>query len=247
MEKSYINSTLAFEAATFGPEYVKCETSSSFTNMEDVLYEVGDFEYNFGDFISFPYLKSGEKKTNMFIIGKNNHIYKINDKDIIIPYEITKYLKNSLLKFSNYKNYISKIHLRYDDTFIEKNINNKKHKILKDWKIILSLKDNKIIIHFDDTTSSTFNLNKINASKINYWYESSKLKQSKIDFDISIPLNKKKKLFFFKKNIPFTWNIQENNITTQEGFISKNYVLEGPEKYKNKVIKSINNYLNFNF
>lgn len=258
MENSSKMSIIAFESPSFGPERVRCETSLSFINMEDVLYEAGDFDYSFGDFVSFPYSTYNDRESNIFIIGKNNQVYKINDKKMydnwVIPYEITKYIKNAFLKFDNYINRISKIHLRYDDTFIRKNINTKKYKILKDWKILLSLKDNKITIHFDDTTFNTFDLNKINASKINYWYESSKLEQSKLEINLHFPNNLQKKfkknLLFFKTNLPFTWTLQENNVTYQEGYINKNYILSGPKLYEKKVIKSIHklfNYFNLNF
>ena len=114
---------------------------------------------------------------------------------------------------------------------------------------MLSLNENKITIQFDNKITKTFNINKkLNTYKLLHWYESSKLEQSKIDFEIDVPLDKRniffKKLYFFKSNLPFTWNLKEINVTSKEGFINKNYELSGPKKLKDKITKLINKFFN---
>ena len=68
--------------------------------------------------------------------------------------------------------------------------------------------------------------------------------QSKINFNINVPLDKKKdffkKLYFFKRNLHFTWNLQEINVSSKEGFVTKKYVLKGPKIYQSKITKYIN-------
>ena len=86
---------------------------------------------------------------------------------------------------------------------------------------MLSLSENKLTIQFDNKTTKTFNINKkLNTPKLLEWYESSKLEQSKIYLEIVVPLEKKKdffkKLYFFKSNLPFTWNLQEIDVPSKK-------------------------------
>ena len=105
--------------------------------------------------------------------------------------------------------------------------------------------ENKLTIQFDNKTKKTFNINKkLNTPKLLEWYESSKLEQSKIYLEINLTLEKKKdffkKLYFFKSNLPFTWNLQEIDVPSIFNFINKKYLLEGPKINQEKIIKSIN-------
>jgi len=262
MENCSKSSVVAYTTPNFGPEKLKKEESNNFKTIDDVFYYIPEFPYNFGDFIVCPYYDKEEGKSghNIYCISKNNKVVKIPNegeyKNWTIPYDVTKYLKNALLKFREFP-WIRNMYIRYDDKFVRKNLNTKKFKILKKWnlKIMLSLDENKITkitIQFDNKTTKTFNINKkLKVKKMLQWYESSKLEQSKIDIEINVPLDKKKeffkKLYFFKKNLPFSWNLQEINITSKEGIITKNYLLNGPKINSEKIIKSINyRFNNFN-
>tara|TARA_Y200000002_G_scaffold381192_1_gene394546 strand:+ start:4708 stop:5508 length:801 start_codon:yes stop_codon:yes gene_type:complete len=256
MEDCSKSPVVAYTTPNFGPEKLYKEDSDNFKTMDDVFYHIPEFNYNFGDFIICPYYDREESKSgyNIYCISKNDNVVKLNNEseyqNWTIPYSVTKYLKNACLKFKNFP-WITKIYIRYDDKFIRKNLNTKKFKILKkwNWKIMLSLNENKITIQFDNKITKTFNINKkLKTYKLLHWYESSKLEQSKIDFEIDVPLDQRniffKKLYFFKSNLPFTWNLQEIIVTSKEGFINKNYELNGPKKLKDKITKLINKFFN---
>ena len=266
MEDSSKPSIIAYTTPKFGPEKLSKEDSDDFKTMDDVFYHIPEFCYNFGDFIICPYYDRKEtiSGNNIYCITKNDKVIKLENegeyKNWTIPYSVTKYLRNATLKFKDFP-WIKNMYIRYDDKFVRKNLNRKKCKILKkwNWKIILSLNNNKITIQFDNQTKKTFYINKkLNTYKLLKWYKSSKLDQCQIDIEITVPLDKKKyffkKLYFFKRNLPFTWNLQEINVSSKEGFITKNYLLNGPKINQNKIIKYINYKfnkfdinLNFNF
>jgi len=110
---------------------------------------------------------------------------------------------------------------------------------------MLHMFENKLTIQFDNKTKKTFNINKkLNTPKLLEWYESSKLEQSKIYLEINLTLEKKKdffkKLYFFKSNLPFTWNLQEIDVPSIFNFINKKNLLEEPKISQEKIIKSIN-------
>ena len=252
MEDSSKPSIVAYTTPNFGPEKLYKEDSDDFKTMNDVFNYIQKFYYNFGDFIICPYYdkKEGISGNNIYCISKNDKVVKIPNeeeyKNWTIPYGVTKYLRNSLLKFRDFP-WIKNMYIRYDDKFVRKNLNTKKCKILKkwNWKIMLCLDENKINIQFDNKTTKTFYINKkLKTYKLLKWYESSKLEQSKINFNINVPLDKKKdffkKLYFFKRNLHFTWNLQEINVSSKEGFVTKNYVLKGPKIYQSKITKYIN-------
>ena len=252
MEDSSKPSIVAYTTPNFGPEKLYKKDSNDFKTMNDVFYYIPKFYYKFGDFIICPYYDKEEGKSgqNIYCISKNDKVVKIPNegeyKNWTIPYDITKYLRNALLKFKDFP-WIKNMYIRHDDKFVRKNLNTKKYKILKkwNWEIMLSLDKNQITINFDNKTAKTFIINKkLKINKLLQWYESSKLEQSKIDIDINVPLDKKKdffkKLYFFKRNLHFTWNLQEIKVSSKKGFITKNYVLNGPKINKEKITKSIN-------
>ena len=253
MEDCSKSPIVVYTSAPYGPEKIRKGESDLFKTMDDVFYYTPEFRYNFGDFIICPYSCNGIGY-NIFCISKNDKVVKIPNKNEYsgwtIPYGVTKYLRNACLKFKDFS-WIEYLYIRYDDKFVRKNLNRKKCKILKkwNWKIMLSLSENKLTIQFDNKTTKTFNINKkLNTPKLLEWYESSKLEQSKIYLEIVVPLEKKKdffkKLYFFKSNLPFTWNLQEIIVTSKEGFINKNYELNGPKKLKDKITKLINKFFN---
>ena len=250
MEDCSKSPIVVYTSASYGPEKIRKEESDSFKTMVDVFNYIPEFRYNFGDFIICPYCEKGGIGNNIFCISKNDKVVKIPNENEYggwtIPYGVTKYLRNACLKFKDF-NWIDYMYIRYDDKFVRKNLNRKKCKILKkwNWKIMLSLGENKLTIQFDNKTTKTFNINrKLNTPKLLEWYESSKLEQSKIYLEINVPLEKKKdffkKLYFFKSNLLFTWNLQEIDVPSIFNFINKKYLLEGPKISQDKIIKSIN-------
>lgn len=254
MEDCSKSPIIVYTSARYGPEKIRKEESDIFNTMDDVFYYTPEFRYNFGDFIICPYSYSCNGKVgtgyNIFCISKNDKVVKIPNENEYsgwtIPYGVTKYLRNASLKFKDY-DWIEYLYIRYDDKFVRKNLNRKKCKILKNWnwKIMLHMFENKLTIQFDNKTTKTFNINKkLNTPKLLEWYESTKLEQSKIYLEIVVPLEKKKdffkKLYFFKSNLPFTWNLQEIDVPSIEDFINKKYLLEGPKINQAKIIKSIN-------
>ena len=254
MEDCSKSPIVVYTSPSYGSEKIRKEESDIFKTMDDVFYYTPEFRYNFGDFIICPYSYScngkGSTGYNIFCISKNDKVVKIPNENEYsgwtIPYGVTKYLRNASLKFKEY-DWIEYLYIRYDDKFVRKNLNRKKCKILKkwNWKIMLHMFENKLTIQFDNKTTKTFNINKkLNTPKLLEWYESTKLEQSKIYLEIIVPLEKKKdffkKLYFFKSNLPFTWNLQEIDVPSIFNFINKKYLLEGPKISQEKIIKSIN-------
>lgn len=206
---------------------------------------------NFGDIL---FLDS-YRDTQTIILGKNQELIHNPDYSgsgyLSISYEITRFLKDATEKFKGIE--YNTIDLRYDDKWVIDNLNTDTFSIPDDWRVRLWW-DNMIEIFFPDKVNHLFDLENLNANKINNWYLSSSKPKIKIKVSYSIEGNKyiefKKKYTTTDKyswkpvrpTIPDSWSI-ENGVSGGSGKHHKStYFYIGPLQEKDIVIKSINTF-----
>ena len=118
MEDSHILSKYVIEDDLYSCDY----NDNDFKTIDDVQKMYGlKIKWKFGDLVSF----SSYRDTWTYIVGKEGKLFINPPYDggagyLCIPYDITKYLKNSKYKYS----FIDVLYMdmRHDDDFIIKNI-----------------------------------------------------------------------------------------------------------------------------
>ena len=211
---------------------------------------------NFGDILFLD----GYRDLGTIIIGKEQELVHNPDYSgagyLSIPYKITRFLKDATEKFKSIE--YNSIDLRYDDEWIIENLNTETFSIPDNWRI--RLWDNTIQIFFTNKINHIFNIENLNAEKINNWYLSSTKPSILIEVYFSIEGDKyfefikkyrtkdKYSWMSAKPSIPDSWSIEAGESGGgMNSYDATSYYL-GPREEKNIVIDSINKfYEGFNF
>ena len=240
------------ENSTIKADYVYyCEDDIDYSEIDNIS-QLSKYvtKYNYGDLVAF----SDYRDTGTFIIGKDGKLVDNPDYSgsgyLTIPYEITQYLDDATLKYSDTEAMF--IDLRYDDKLILDKINSKNNKLPKNWKYTYYTIEKEIQVEFPDK-QHCFDINNTSAYKIKKWYKESNLEQSQLNVYYKIEgknyddFHNKHGLYVLPK-IPSTWSIISKG--SGGGFKSyhSNYTYYGPSKDKDKVVNSIKNFYDgFNY
>ena len=239
------NSSIKADYVYYCEDYID---SSKIDNISQLSKYVK--KYNYGDLVAF----SDYRDTDTFIIGKEGKLVYNPDYSgsgyLTIPYEITQYLDDATLKYSETEAMF--IDLRYDDKLILEKINLKNNKLPKDWKYTYYTIEKEIQVEFPDKQHS-FDVNNTSAYQIKKWYKESNLEQSKLNVYCKIEgknydnFYNKHGLYVLPK-IPSTWSITSKGSGGGLKSYYLNYTCYGPSKDKEKVVKTIKKlYEGFNY
>ncbi|VVU94390.1 hypothetical protein CPAV1605_112 [seawater metagenome] len=211
-------------------------------------------EYNFGDLVSF----SDYRDTHTYIIGKNGKLIGNPDYSaagyLSIPYEITKYLTNSVERYIHSDLCVSDVALRFNDDFIVNNLNTKSCKILKKWNWKISYcETDTVFIKFPNGKGNHFSLSDYNSEKILEWYQNSEKEQEKMTVDFRIEGTKydlflekygkdNYKWLHAKPLIPVTWSVESGSGGGGSKSHHERKYYTGPKESSQQVIKSIQDF-----
>ena len=214
-----------------------------------------------GDFGDMLFLDS-YRDSGTIIIGKNQELVHNPDYSgsgyLSIPYKITRFFRDATYKYKSIE--YNSIDLRYDDKWVIDNLNTENFSIPDNWRIRLWNIYNTIEIFFTNKINHMFNIENINAEKINNWYLSSSKPKIKIEVYYSIEGEKyvefKKKYtttdkyswMSSKPLIPDSWSIEGGQSGGGGNSHDSTSFYLGPKEEKDIVIKSIKTfYEGFNF
>lgn len=187
--------------------------------------DISDYEYIFGNSLQF----SQNRAHSHYIIGKNDELIipdMFGDGDLVIPYEITKYNKNSTRAFD--MEMVDSIYLRYDDAFVKKYIQGRIYKKWN-WKILYNNMENIFQIEFPNERTQEFKKNTHVRDILNFLHKSDS-KTSKIN--INVEYNNEIKIFDYIPLVPSTWTSIHGSSggRANGGFMNIEYI--GPEDEK---------------
>ena len=192
--------------------------------------DINDYEYKFGNSLQF----SQNRAHSHYIIGKNDELIvpeMFGDGDLVIPYEITKYNKNSTRAFD--MELVDYIYLRYDDVFVKKYIQGRIYKKWN-WKILYKNREDIFEIEFPSGRTQEFEKN-THVKDILLTFN--KLNSAKIVIVASIEYEQNITLCDSKPLLPLTWELKSSKrdhspkeLSDNSCFIVYEYV--GPEDEK---------------
>ena len=232
--------------------YGKNDTFQNIQELEkDFPQEVQN--HSFGDII----IITRENKSTYYFVGKEGLLIENQPDDyneLTIPYEITQYLFNATLKYSEIS--YSGIFLRFDDHFLKNNIG----QCQLEWNFhYLILEDLRtLIVNYPRREQQVFNhefdILKIKSQDIYDFYINSfkEQVQFKIKYNLEGPdyekfINKYGDLFKHPQISPL-WTKESlgcGGSSNKHHGISKYY---GPKDLKNEIIETVKNFYNgFNY
>lgn len=203
--------------------------------------------YSFGDLIVI----TCEEKETYYFIGKGGHLIENQPDDyneLVVPYEITQYLKDATNKYSEL-DYFG-IYLRFDDQFLKKNIGN--CQLEWNYRYFLLNDHRTLIVDYPSDNRKIFNhqfdILKITAQDIHDFYIYSFYTQFKFlvkyrfeGYDYERFIDKYGDLFKHPE-VPSIWTTESygcgGGVKTHHGIMG----YQGPAEFKNKVLQIIKDF-----